>query len=102
MTGQELATAMAFGASPKIVISDNGIYGTIRSHQEKNFAGRVSGTNLVNPDFAAWAKSFGAHSFSLKMGDDIENTVSEFLNTSGAAVLHVKSSVFALSARATL
>ena len=102
MTGQELATAMAFGASPKIVISDNGIYGTIRSHQEKNFAGRVSGTNLVNPDFAVWAKSFGAHSFSLKMGDDIEKIVSEFLNTSGAAVLHVKSSAFALSARATL
>ncbi len=102
MTGQELATAMAFGASPKIVISDNGIYGTIRSHQEKNFAGRVSGTNLVNPDFAAWAMSFGAHSFSLKMGDDIEKTVSEFLNSSGAAVLHVKSSAFALSARATL
>ncbi len=102
MTGQELATAMAFGASPKIVISDNGIYGTIRSHQEKNFAGRVSGTNLVNPDFAAWATSFGAHSFSLKMGDDIEKIVSEFLNSSGAAVLHVKSSAFALSARGTL
>ncbi len=102
MTGQELATAMAFGAKPKIVISDNGIYGTIRSHQEKNFAGRVSGTNLVNPDFAAWGKSFGAETFTLKLGDDIEKTVGEFLNSNGAAVLHVKSSAFALSARSTL
>lgn len=102
MTGQELATAMAFGAKPKIVISDNGIYGTIRSHQEKNFAGRVSGTNLVNPDFAAWATSFGAQAFRLNLGDDIEKTVGEFLNAKGAAVLHVKSSAFALSARSTL
>jgi acetolactate synthase I/II/III large subunit len=102
MTGQELATAMAFGATPKIVISDNGIYGTIRSHQEKNFATRVSGTNLVNPDFTAWAKSFGAGAFTLQLGDDIEKTVEDFLKSKGAAVLHVKSSAFALSARGTL
>ncbi len=54
MTGQEIATAMAYGASPKIVISNNGIYGTIRAHQEREFPGRVSGTNLSNPDFDAW------------------------------------------------
>ena len=98
MTGQELATAMAYGAAPKIVISNNGIYGTIRTHQEKNFPDRVSGTNLVNPDFTAWAKSFGAETFELNLGDDVEAVVSAFLKSTGTAVLHVKSSKIALSA----
>ena len=98
MTGNELATAMAYGLAPKIVISNNNIYGTIRSHQEKNYAGRVSGTNLVNPDFTAWAKSFGAEAFELTMGDDVEATVGTFLASKGPAVLHVKSSAKALSA----
>ncbi len=102
MTGNELATAMAFGATPKIVISDNGIYGTIRSHQERHFAGRVSGTNLVNPDFTAWAKSFGAEAYSLKLGDDVEAVVTAFLAAKGAAVLHVHSSAQSLSAGGTL
>lgn len=102
MTGQELATAMAYGLAPKIVISDNGIYGTIRSHQEKHFPGRVSGTDLKSPDFAAWAKSFGAEAFSLQLGDDVEEVVAIFLASKGAAVLHVKSSKVALSAGGVL
>jgi acetolactate synthase I/II/III large subunit len=102
MTGQELATAMAYGLSPKIVISDNGIYGTIRSHQERQYAGRVSGTNMVNPDFTAWAKSFGAEAFTLALGDDVEAVVAAFLASEGAAVLHVKSSKIALSANGVL
>ncbi len=102
MTGQELATAMAYGLAPKIVISDNGIYGTIRSHQERHFPQRVSGTQLVNPDFAAWAQSFGAEAFTLQLGDNVEATVAEFLGSKGAAVLHVKSSKIALSANGVL
>ena len=102
MTGNELATAMAYGLAPKIVISNNNIYGTIRSHQEKNYAGRVSGTNLVNPDFTAWAKSFGAETFEIVMGDDVDAVVAAFLGSKGAAVLHVKSSAQALSAGGVL
>jgi acetolactate synthase I/II/III large subunit len=98
MTGNELATAMAYGATPKIVISDNGIYGTIRTHQERDYPGRVSGTLLVNPDFTAWAKSFGVAAFSLSLGDDVEDVVQAFLAEPGAAVLHVKSSRVSLSA----
>lgn len=98
MTGNELATAMAYGLKPKIVISNNNIYGTIRSHQEKNYPTRVSGTNLLNPDFTAWAKSFGAETFELALGDDVEAVVGAFLASRGAAVLHVKSSAKALSA----
>jgi acetolactate synthase-1/2/3 large subunit len=102
MTGNELATAMAYGATPKIVIANNGIYGTIRTHQEKNFPSRISGTNLVNPDFTAWARTFGAEAFELALGDDVEVTVSAFLKAPGAAVLHVKSSRIALSSNGTL
>ena len=102
MTGNELATAKAFGATPKIVISDNGIYGTIRTHQERHFPHRVSGTKLVNPDFTAWAKTFGAETFTLKLGDDIEDTVKAFLAAPGMAVLHVHSSAQSLSAGGTL
>jgi acetolactate synthase I/II/III large subunit len=98
MTGNELATAKAFGATPKIVISNNNIYGTIRTHQEREFPGRVSGTKLVNPDFAVWAKSFGADVFELTLGDDVETTVKQFLTSPNAAVLHVKSSATSLSA----
>ena len=102
MTGNELATAKAFGATPKIVISDNGIYGTIRTHQERHFPRRVSGTNLVNPDFTAWAKTFGADAFTLKLGDDVEAVVNAFLASDGLAVLHVHSSAHSLSAGGTL
>jgi acetolactate synthase I/II/III large subunit len=98
MTGNEIATAVAYGATPKIVISDNGIYGTIRTHQEREYPGRVSGTMLANPDFTAWANSFGIVAYKLASGDDIEATISAFLAEPGAAVLHVKSSKVSLSA----
>ena len=102
MTGQELATAVAYGVAPKIVIADNGIYGTIRTHQERVYPGRVSGTNLANPDFKLWAESFGVTAFQLALGDDIDATVAAFLATDSAAVLHVKASKQALSAFGTL
>jgi acetolactate synthase I/II/III large subunit len=102
MTGAELATAVAYGATPKIVISDNGIYGTIRTHQEREYPGRVSGTQLVNPDFVAWANSFGVVAYKLALGDDIDATVKAFLAEPGAAVLHVKSSRYSLSAGGVL
>jgi acetolactate synthase-1/2/3 large subunit len=102
MTGNELAVAKAYGATPKIVISDNGIYGTIRSHQERHFPHRVSGTKLVNPEFTAWAKSFGAETFTLKLGDDVDAVVKAFLASTSMAVLHVHSSAQSLSAGGTL
>ncbi|OEV30063.1 thiamine pyrophosphate-binding protein, partial [Streptomyces nanshensis] len=61
MNGQELSTAVAEGAAPLIIVVDNGTYGTIRKHQELTYPGRVSGTDLVNPDFSAFARAFGAH-----------------------------------------
>jgi acetolactate synthase-1/2/3 large subunit len=102
MSGQELATAMAYGAAPKVVIADNGIYGTIRTHQEREYPGRIVGTRLHNPDFTAWARSFGVSVHTLVLGDDVEAAVKAFLAETGAAVLHVKSSAHSLSANGTL
>ena len=68
MSGMELATAVQYNAAVIVVILNNGMYGTIRMHQEKNYPGRVSGTDLKNPHFAALARSFGA------LGEIVEET----------------------------
>ncbi len=61
MHGQEFATAVQYGLPVIVVILNNGIYGTIRMHQEREYPGRVSGTMLKNPDFAALARAYGGH-----------------------------------------
>jgi acetolactate synthase-1/2/3 large subunit len=61
MSGQELATAVQYQAAALFIVMNNGMFGTIRAHQERRFPGRVIGTDLVNPDFAAYARAFGAH-----------------------------------------
>jgi len=98
MTGNELATAMQYGASPKLFVADNGSYGTIRLHQEKRFPGRVSGTRLSNPDFARWAASFGAAAWTLDDAGQVDAVVAEALAAKGPAVVHVRTSLQQLSA----
>jgi acetolactate synthase-1/2/3 large subunit len=61
MTGQELATAAQYRAPVITLVVNNGMYGTIRMHQEREYPGRISGTELQNPDFAAFARAFGGH-----------------------------------------
>lgn len=61
MNGQEIATAANYGANVIFIVVNNGMYGTIRMHQERNYPGRVSGTDLHNPDFAALARAYGLH-----------------------------------------
>ena len=61
MNGQEFATAMQYGAAIIVIVVNNGMYGTIRMHQEREYPARVSGTDLVNPDFAALARAYGGH-----------------------------------------
>jgi len=61
MNGQELATAMQYQANIIIVVVNNGIYATIRMHQEREYPHRVIGTDMVNPDFVALAQAYGAH-----------------------------------------
>jgi acetolactate synthase-1/2/3 large subunit len=68
MTGQELATAAQYGANIITIVVNNGMYGTIRMHQERDYPGRVSATSLVNPDFAKLAEAYGCH------GEVVEKT----------------------------
>ncbi len=68
MNGQELATAVQYRAGVLFIVFNNGMYGTIRMHQEKTYPARVSGTELHNPDFAALARAYGAH------GEAVERT----------------------------
>lgn len=68
MNGQELATAVQYGLNIVILIANNGMYGTIRMHQERHYPGRTIGTTLTNPDFAAYAAAFGAY------GETVERT----------------------------
>lgn len=102
MTGAELATAAATGARPIIVISDNGTYGTIRLHQEKAYPGRVHGTALKNPDFAAWARSFGALGVTVETPEAAGPAVEAALAHDGPAVIHVKASAEAISPYVTI
>ena len=68
MNGQEFATAVQYGLPVIVVVVDNGMFGTIRMHQEREYPGRVVGTQLRNPDFAAYAVAFGGH------GERVERT----------------------------
>ena len=70
MTGQELATAVQYALPIVTIIANNGMYGTIRMHQEREYPRRVVGTTLVNPDFAAYARSFGADGYTVEATQD--------------------------------
>lgn len=81
MTGQELATAVQYGAGVVILVFNNSMFGTIRMHQERSYPGRVSGTGLHNPDFAALARAYGGH------GEVVEHTA-DFAPALGRALAH--------------
>ena len=70
MNGQELATAMQYHANIIVIVVNNGIYATIRMHQEREYPGRVIGTDMVNPDFVALAEAYGAHAERVEKTDE--------------------------------
>lgn len=102
MTAQELATARQAGAPVVAVVLDNGMYGTIRMHQERRFPGRVSGTDLQNPDFVALARAFGAYGERVERTEDVPAALDRALGAGIAAVLHVPVDPEALTPRQTL
>ncbi|MFJ1749387.1 thiamine pyrophosphate-dependent enzyme [Streptomyces sp. NPDC088116] len=89
MNGQELATAVGYGASPIVLVVDNGCYATIRQHQEDTYPGRPSGTHLTNPDFAAWARSFGAFGETVRSTADFGDAFLRARASGLPAVLHL-------------
>jgi acetolactate synthase-1/2/3 large subunit len=72
MNGQELATAMQYQANIIVIVVNNGIYATIRMHQEREYPHRVIGTDMINPDFVALARAYGAHGELVVKTDDFE------------------------------
>jgi acetolactate synthase-1/2/3 large subunit len=102
MTGQELATAVQYGLPIVTVVVNNGAYGTIRMHQEREYPNRVIGTTLVNPDFAAYARSFGAEGFTVEATEDFAPAFARALESGKPAVIELKTDVEAISVRRTL
>lgn len=93
MTGSELATAVKEKAKVRIIISNNNHYGTIRFHQETHFPGRTHATDLVNPDFAAWARAFGAAGFTVRTPEEAGPALKQALAADGPAVIDVLTSL---------
>ena len=90
MNGQEMATAFAHGASPLIIVIDNGVYGTIVSHQQNHYPGRPSGTRMVNPDFGTWMSAFiGGHGERVETTADFAPALDRALAATGPALLHL-------------
>ncbi|WP_343640059.1 thiamine pyrophosphate-binding protein [Roseateles sp.] len=103
MTGQEMATAMAHGARRLIcLVVDNGSYGTIRMHQEREYPGRVSGSDLHNPDFAAMARAFGWQAFSASRTEEVEPALRQAIVLQSPTLIHLKLPVEISTSRATL
>jgi acetolactate synthase I/II/III large subunit len=102
MTCQELATAMLYDLPIVTVVVNNGMYGTIRMHQEREYPMRVSGTQLRNPDFAAFARSFGAHGETVSKTEEFAPALKRALASGTAAIIEVKTDPEAISVRQTI
>jgi acetolactate synthase-1/2/3 large subunit len=102
MTCQELATAMQIGAQPIVLVVNNGIYGTIRAHQERQYPGRVSGTTMQNPDFTMLARAYGFHAERVERTEDFAAALERALASPTGAVLDLAVSPEALTPRQTL
>jgi len=102
MTCNEMSTAVQHGAKPIVIVMNNGRYGTIRMHQEKTYPGRVSGTALVNPDFAAFARAYGGFGEVVKASADFPDAFARAQAAGTVAVIECQVDEEALSTGATL
>ena len=97
MTMQEFGTAVQFGANIVVILANNGIYGTIRMHQELHYPGRVSGTDLVNPGFSDFARAYGGFGEAVETTEDFAEALERALASGKPALLDLKMSSEALS-----
>jgi acetolactate synthase-1/2/3 large subunit len=103
MTGQELATATGYGARKLIsLVVDNGSYGTIRMHQEREYPGRVSGSDLFNPDFAALARAYGWQAHFVDRTAGFEPAFAAALEAGKPTLIHLKLDTDVITSRTTL
>ena len=102
MTVNELSTAAQEGAAVIVIVANNGRYGTIRMHQERHYPGRVSGTDLFNPDFAALARAYGGHGEMVERDEDFAAAFQRAQAAGTLAVIELRLDPEALTAGATL
>ena len=107
MTGQELATATGYGANRGVgrlvsLVVDNGTFGTIRMHQEREYPGRVSGSDLFNPDFAAMARAFGWRAACVRTTEAFEACFAEALQPGAPMLIHLKLDADVINSRTSL
>ncbi len=102
MNGQELATAMQYGANIIIIVVNNGIYATIRLHQERDYPGRVVGTDMVNPDFCALARAYGAHAELVTSTGEFKPAFKRAISANSPALIEIQMDPDILSPTATV
>jgi acetolactate synthase I/II/III large subunit len=88
MNGQEFATAVQYDLAIVVILLDNGMYGTIRMHQEREYPGRISATMLKNPDFSAYARAFGGHGERVERTEEFAPALERALKSGKPAILH--------------
>ena len=102
MHGQELATAVQYGLNIVVLVINNNMLGTIRMHQERHYPGRVSATDFVNPDFAAYARAFGAHGEVVEWTEDFAAAFERAQAADKPALLELRIDPEAITPTATL
>jgi acetolactate synthase-1/2/3 large subunit len=102
MNGQEIATAMQYDAAVIFIVVNNGMYGTIRMHQERDYPGRVYGTALRNPDFAGYARAFGAHGETVDKTADFAPAFERCLAAGKSSLIEIRLDPQAITTQTTL
>lgn len=102
MTLNEMSTAMQHGAAVVVIVANNGRYGTIRMHQEREYPGRVSGTDLVNPDYAALARAYGGHGEVVEDQADFPAAFERALASGKPAIIELRLDRAMLTTNATV
>ncbi|MBT3533242.1 MAG: thiamine pyrophosphate-binding protein [Rhodospirillaceae bacterium] len=102
MASNELATALQYDLKPIYLVINNGMFGTIRMHQERDYPGREVATELRNPDFAAYAQSFGAFGEIVERSEDFAGALDRALAADTVAVLELRTDPEAINTRTTL
>jgi len=102
MNGQELATAAQYDLKILFFVINNGMYGTIRMHQEREYPARVHGTDLRNPDFAALANAYGIHGAAVERTDEFPQALADALAQQGPALIELRTDPEAITTRGSL